>query len=312
MEEIREVARFLKARTEDTVEPIRNLILLGDFNIFTAGDATMRALTDGRRLQRPGRREVDPRHQRRPRTRSTTRSRSARPAGTSRRPAAPARSTTTSTSSRTPTSTGPTSTPTSTSAARAGEDSPKPPADAPRPSPVQPLADLPDVRPPAAVGGVPRGLLRRLPARDRLSPQALAREREELRVVLGAEAAAAGVARRDRTVATPAKTSHTTSPGSLEAVMIRSISASGFWLACSDLLATLMRSAPRTAGCCQTFVTPWAWFHFARSGSHCAAVSGVAVEREVRARPSARRAAARTRRSAPSPPAAGSTRGGPG
>jgi endonuclease/exonuclease/phosphatase family metal-dependent hydrolase len=45
VEEIREVARFLKARTEDTVEPIRNLILLGDFNIFTTGDATMAALT---------------------------------------------------------------------------------------------------------------------------------------------------------------------------------------------------------------------------------------------------------------------------
>jgi len=46
VQEIRDVARFLKARTEDTVEPIRNLILLGDFNIFTAGDATMRALTE--------------------------------------------------------------------------------------------------------------------------------------------------------------------------------------------------------------------------------------------------------------------------
>src|SRR6478609_1716688 len=46
VEEIREVARFLKARTEDTVEPIRNLIVLGDFNIFTTGDATMRALID--------------------------------------------------------------------------------------------------------------------------------------------------------------------------------------------------------------------------------------------------------------------------
>src|SRR3954452_15396016 len=45
VEEIREVARFLRARTEDTVEPIRNLIVLGDFNIYTAGDATMLALT---------------------------------------------------------------------------------------------------------------------------------------------------------------------------------------------------------------------------------------------------------------------------
>jgi endonuclease/exonuclease/phosphatase family metal-dependent hydrolase len=46
VDEIREVARFLRARTEDPVEPIRNLILLGDFNIFTTGDATMRALTE--------------------------------------------------------------------------------------------------------------------------------------------------------------------------------------------------------------------------------------------------------------------------
>ena len=46
VEEISEVARFLKARTDDTVEPIRNLILLGDFNIFTAGDDTMKALID--------------------------------------------------------------------------------------------------------------------------------------------------------------------------------------------------------------------------------------------------------------------------
>jgi endonuclease/exonuclease/phosphatase family metal-dependent hydrolase len=46
VDEIREVAKFLRARTEDTVEPIRNLIVLGDFNIFTAGDATMRALID--------------------------------------------------------------------------------------------------------------------------------------------------------------------------------------------------------------------------------------------------------------------------
>jgi endonuclease/exonuclease/phosphatase family metal-dependent hydrolase len=46
VDEIREVAKFLRARTEDTVEPIRNLIVLGDFNIFTAGDATLGALID--------------------------------------------------------------------------------------------------------------------------------------------------------------------------------------------------------------------------------------------------------------------------
>src|SRR3954452_24549780 len=46
VDEIREVARFLRARTEDPVEPIRNLIVLGDFNIYTAGDDTMRALVE--------------------------------------------------------------------------------------------------------------------------------------------------------------------------------------------------------------------------------------------------------------------------
>lgn len=46
VDEIREVARFLRDRTEDPVEPIRNLILLGDFNIFTSGDATMRAIAE--------------------------------------------------------------------------------------------------------------------------------------------------------------------------------------------------------------------------------------------------------------------------
>jgi endonuclease/exonuclease/phosphatase family metal-dependent hydrolase len=46
VEEIRQVARFLRDRTEDPDEPTRNLIVLGDFNIFTAGDATMKALTE--------------------------------------------------------------------------------------------------------------------------------------------------------------------------------------------------------------------------------------------------------------------------
>ena len=46
VEEISQVARFLRARTEDPAEPTRNFILLGDFNIFNEGDATMRALTD--------------------------------------------------------------------------------------------------------------------------------------------------------------------------------------------------------------------------------------------------------------------------
>ena len=45
VEEIRQVATFLRDRTESKTEPIRNFILLGDFNIFTATDKTMLALT---------------------------------------------------------------------------------------------------------------------------------------------------------------------------------------------------------------------------------------------------------------------------
>jgi endonuclease/exonuclease/phosphatase family metal-dependent hydrolase len=46
VEEIRQVARFLRERVEDPDEPTRNFIVLGDFNIFNASDATMRALTE--------------------------------------------------------------------------------------------------------------------------------------------------------------------------------------------------------------------------------------------------------------------------
>jgi endonuclease/exonuclease/phosphatase family metal-dependent hydrolase len=46
VEEIKQVAKFLRARTEDPSEDIHNFILLGDFNIFALGDATMKALTD--------------------------------------------------------------------------------------------------------------------------------------------------------------------------------------------------------------------------------------------------------------------------
>jgi endonuclease/exonuclease/phosphatase family metal-dependent hydrolase len=46
VEEIRQVARFLRDRTEDPDEPTRNLIVLGDFNIFSDSDATFAALTD--------------------------------------------------------------------------------------------------------------------------------------------------------------------------------------------------------------------------------------------------------------------------
>jgi endonuclease/exonuclease/phosphatase family metal-dependent hydrolase len=46
VEEIRQVARFLRERVDDPDEPTRNFIALGDFNIFNEGDATMRALTE--------------------------------------------------------------------------------------------------------------------------------------------------------------------------------------------------------------------------------------------------------------------------
>ena len=45
-EEIRQVARFLRERVDDPDEPTRNFIVLGDFNIFSESDATMRALTE--------------------------------------------------------------------------------------------------------------------------------------------------------------------------------------------------------------------------------------------------------------------------
>jgi endonuclease/exonuclease/phosphatase family metal-dependent hydrolase len=46
IEEIKQVAEFLKKRTEDPTEPIHNFIVLGDFNIFAEGDRTMKALTE--------------------------------------------------------------------------------------------------------------------------------------------------------------------------------------------------------------------------------------------------------------------------
>jgi len=46
VEEIRQVARFLRRRTDDPSENVRNLIVLGDFNIFSDSDATMRALVE--------------------------------------------------------------------------------------------------------------------------------------------------------------------------------------------------------------------------------------------------------------------------
>lgn len=46
VEEIRQVANFLRKRTEDPDEPIQNFIVLGDFNIFAKDDKTMEALVD--------------------------------------------------------------------------------------------------------------------------------------------------------------------------------------------------------------------------------------------------------------------------
>src|SRR5919108_2705914 len=46
IEEIRQVARFLRDRTDDPSERIRNFIVLGDFNIFSDSDRTMLALTE--------------------------------------------------------------------------------------------------------------------------------------------------------------------------------------------------------------------------------------------------------------------------
>lgn len=46
VEEIRQVAKFLRRRTEQKTEPVRNVVALGDFNIFSSTDATMRALVE--------------------------------------------------------------------------------------------------------------------------------------------------------------------------------------------------------------------------------------------------------------------------
>jgi endonuclease/exonuclease/phosphatase family metal-dependent hydrolase len=47
VEEIAQVVNFLRQRTEQATEPLRNIILLGDFNIFSEDDRTFKALTDG-------------------------------------------------------------------------------------------------------------------------------------------------------------------------------------------------------------------------------------------------------------------------
>lgn len=44
VEEIRQIARFLRHRTDIKTEPIRNIIILGDFNIFSDSDATLREI----------------------------------------------------------------------------------------------------------------------------------------------------------------------------------------------------------------------------------------------------------------------------
>jgi endonuclease/exonuclease/phosphatase family metal-dependent hydrolase len=44
VEEIGQIARFLRHRTDIKTEPIRNIIILGDFNIFSDSDATLREI----------------------------------------------------------------------------------------------------------------------------------------------------------------------------------------------------------------------------------------------------------------------------
>ena len=46
IEEIRQFASFLRERTDDPSEGIRNFIALGDFNIFSSDDKTMKALVE--------------------------------------------------------------------------------------------------------------------------------------------------------------------------------------------------------------------------------------------------------------------------
>ena len=130
MDEIREVARFLRARTEDPVEPIRNLIVLGDFNIFTAGDATMRALTEDGGFTRPRRREVGSRAPTSPRDKKYDQIAFRSAGGTSRRRARRARSTSTSTCSHDDAVYRPYIDAYIDERRRAGARSPKPPADA--------------------------------------------------------------------------------------------------------------------------------------------------------------------------------------
>lgn len=50
VEEIRQIAAFIKARAEDPAAWTENFVLLGDFNIFKPGDATFQALLDNRFL----------------------------------------------------------------------------------------------------------------------------------------------------------------------------------------------------------------------------------------------------------------------
>lgn len=46
IDEIKQFAGFLRERTDDPSEPIRNFIALGDFNIFSSEDKTMKALIE--------------------------------------------------------------------------------------------------------------------------------------------------------------------------------------------------------------------------------------------------------------------------
>jgi endonuclease/exonuclease/phosphatase family metal-dependent hydrolase len=45
VEEIEQVVKFLRRRTEQATEPLRNIVMLGDFNIFETTDKTFTAVT---------------------------------------------------------------------------------------------------------------------------------------------------------------------------------------------------------------------------------------------------------------------------
>ena len=88
-------------------------------------------------------------------------------------------------------------------------------------------------------------------------------------------------------VHSPPNGSHTTSPGSVTAVIRRSMNSSGFWFRCAELAAVglctrgaarrpvpFSRSSPCSGRRDQTLVTPCACRQVYRRASHSAAVTG--------------------------------------